>query len=734
MPAFQNWVVERLTSDCVGILDGSTKRWIRADAPSLNAVAAVTDAARTRGVSSVLLPATSTEVPVLAAMAVAWEYQGAPKTPGACVLVSRQRDAAALANKVWVSPPGPLLDGRRANLLNVSRAASGFRGIESRIDQDSKNYDVRLVVADDLDIESLSALRRAAVSVRSLIVDGRSIEPQALLDRGLATEIESIVLLCGAKRQMPSTAKQVAVRKDWKLIHRAEPHTPLLVTPKVEAGEVRPIAVTDPLPGVWKPLYGLHAQADGIGGAFAREAWGMVQTLMSLPIHPREARVQYIHRRGYQAHPIESGVEALRALLGAAPSNTNRADMLIVLHGIEEAISRLNQQNPKRDEVLRIAKEGDNPLFVVNGRGVAAGLEDVLRASGLRGRVVRWSDPVDWIPHPGTVAITGPPPRGLTWITTTGVGRTVAIMLTPQEARYLKRGLARLGIESGGRGFRALEELTRKADAADVEEPEVPERFEDVLARLRQDARGRSADGHQSSGRLVCVSLQGGLRYYCREQGSIASVVKGGVRHVSVSTLKGGDIILLPADDPALDLKDAAYESFENRPAHRPVIEPVAVWKARVVSYMKEHSLDAKGFARQLGDNGVAITAGDVREIFESTTEEKIALQSPSNLVATTLKLLKNSASDLSAEAIVRGIRRKRGLHRAAGRILNELAATGFFAREEELDASLDEELGLTKKDLMSLVKPFAVAGVSPPFEASSSLAGYLTEEVSDEA
>ena len=735
MPAFENWIVDRLTRDSVGVLEGNAKVWIRADALSIDTIAAVTEAARRGGVCGVVLPATSVEIPVVAAMAVAWEYQGNPKSPGACVLISRQRDAAALAHKIWVAPPGPLLDGRRANLLDVSRAASCFRGIKPRAPVKSGNPGVRLVVTDDVDLEGLEALQDAGITVRCLIIDGRSINPETILERGLSSRVQSVVILCGAQRQMPSAAKPVSVKREWSLVHRAEPHTSLLVTPTVRAGDVRPLPIADPIPGVWKPLYNLHAQVDGIGGAFAREAWSMVQTLMGIPIHPREAQVQFVYRRGYQTHPIESGVEALKALLAAAPGHQSRADMVIVLHSIEEAIARLNEKNPKRDEALRIARDGANPLFVVNGRGIAAGLEQVLRENQLHGRVVRWSDPVDWIPHEGTVAIMGPPPRGLTWITTTGVGQNVSIMLTPQEARYLKRGLASLGVNRGGRGYSALEELTRKAEAADAEEAELPERFEDVLRRLDARPRETTGTGNRMRGRMVCIALQGGVRYYCREQGTLAAVVRGGVRHVFAASLKSGDIVLLPVDDPALDLKDAAYESFENRAAHKHVVAPVRLWKSRVVEHMKASSLDAKGFAMVLKTHGITISASDVRDIFVTTdTEEKIALQAPEALVAATVRILGERGADLSTDAIVRGIRRKRGLHRAAGRVLNDLAATGFFAREEELEKALDEELGLTKKDLMALVRPFSVLSVSPPFEAAASIAGYLTEEVSDEA
>jgi hypothetical protein len=77
---------------------------------------------------------------------------------------------------------------------------------------------------------------------------------------------------------------------------------------------------------------------------------------------------------------------------------------------------------------------------------------------------------------------------------------------------------------------------------------------------------------------------------------------------------------------------------------------------------------------------------------------------------------------------IVQAIQRWRGLHRIAGRALHEIAETGFFASQEDLEKAQEAGFRIRREEIHSLAKPFTIASISPPFEAPASVQGLLTE------
>lgn len=709
--ASSSWIVQCLQEGRLSLAVDERAVRIGCDQANLETIRRVIQFARMPGRHAVGLTCPSLPTPLFAGLAVAYELHQQGK-PGVCVLVSQAPGQLEVMRQVAYRkggihrvndffPVGVV----RNNVL--SRDAFVRRGVPPR--------GFRLVVAERFSASDLEVFEKEAIPVSCVLFDGRTRKPDVSFRQGTQgdePEIRRSLILLSPSPHLRVAGWQPPARLAGRgeLVRLERRSAPVLVTPARVRPNIRSTRVDLDTRELVRGLLSLRRSPAGEAQAFAGLGLALYNALLASPVKPSELDPIYMGPGRENAHPVHARLEMLDyAVKAASIHGLVESHAMGDLTGrLRELVAALDHQSAKRDAVLSLLRTTGPARVIVADPSCRDGLLVVLQDEKLAAEVTAWTEPVTWAPESRPLVLTAPPPRHREWVATLELGSEIHILWTPEEASRILGALEAERIDPGN-GRAAIEAIIRKPTTGEAQDEEWSMELLEAGALLAAagDSMLRRGGPLLATGGydlaqdydMLVFGLSTGETYRAPVTSHIAVRVRGQVGRVRAGEIEPGMLVILASTPLEEDLQAAAFRVWENRPENREVRGLADDWKSPLLERIRREGLSARQVAAEFVDLGVPLSEDQaLRAFFRMDT---LAPEHGSaEIIEAALTLGGGTPTTEMVDKHVAAVHRVYGIHRAAGRWVNNLARATYLEADDELVRQARDEQGLNLESL----------------------------------
>jgi hypothetical protein len=735
-----NWIVRCLLRGDLSIRTDGKIFPIEVDEFTLDSLKRVIEGIRKPGSITILGPDCRIPLLPIAGAAIAYHMDDMGISEDHIIYAfSKDKNSRLLLNDLGYQD---LQNGPVVKYYPVATISHHFRNISKAIKRKEFKRPPRIIFSDTLSPDVLTKIVDAEFKPRVVLLDGRTLWPTQM-ER--VSELRKLLPESSFILISPSIYLDVSgfPAPDIESIPMGTPlkelnGKPLLVNspPKGIRLHARPLECdVDPCCDTLKKL---NLSDHSLMDEFSRQSWSLFRTLLAIPVSPEELNLAWSMKYQMLEHPINSSIGRLKAIHERSLQEDDGISVYLntVIHELEQLTGKLDVESPKKGSLIELVSNGDNYTIIVDKPVTAKSTSRALHPINNGIQVRSWYDPPTWAPVNSKVILTCPPPFGREWMTNVNMGEDITFLFYPIEAALMAHRYRKIGLNKGV-AWEKLVSMTINAESVEIHEgqPRYAEDIEFMLDGLSESStivsrmKFRSGQGEtEEKASVIPVHLNGGGVFWARRNADIAVYRDGNIRYRRPTDLEENDIIAVPSNSPDSYILEAFFDAVETKPGNEHIVGIVRQWKSEMIRKKEEYESDFGAVAGSLGVFGANVTTTQVRNMltFEGGRERQISIHEQEKLIRASFKFLGKEYKESDVNELSEAIRRLRGLHQNAGKLLKKMARSAFITFDDHLDSKVENEFGLTLADLRDQVDIFVVDSISSEEIVPASMAGNL--------